>query len=66
MTHNFPFASKLGTIVSSFSADAVDDDDTIDATNESLFFVSKGDGTHIFSTTLEAHNAAVNMYQRHK
>ncbi len=35
-------------------------------TNESLFFVSKGDGTHIFSTTLEAHNAAVNMYQRHK
>jgi UPF0755 protein len=29
-----------------------------------LYFVSKNDGTHYFSTTLEEHNAAVNKYQR--
>ena len=34
--------------------------------SDTLFFVAKGDGTHIFSGNLEAHNAAVQMYQRHK
>jgi UPF0755 protein len=33
---------------------------------EAIFFVAKGDGTHVFSATLDAHNAAVEMYQRHK
>ena len=28
-----------------------------------LYFVAKGDGSHQFSTTLEAHNAAVRKYQ---
>ncbi len=28
-----------------------------------LFFVSRGDGTHVFSETLEQHNAAVRRYQ---
>ena len=32
----------------------------------SLFFVSKGDGSHVFSETLQQHNAAVNKYQRKK
>ncbi|MDD5227576.1 MAG: endolytic transglycosylase MltG [Methylococcales bacterium] len=35
-------------------------------TSDTLFFVAKGDGTHVFSTTLDAHNAAVEIYQRHK
>lgn len=34
--------------------------------SEALYFVAKGDGTHIFSATLEEHNAAVEIYQRHK
>lgn len=34
--------------------------------SEALYFVAKGDGTHVFSATLEQHNAAVEMYQRHK
>jgi UPF0755 protein len=35
-------------------------------TSEALYFVAKGDGTHVFSATLEAHNVAVETYQRHK
>lgn len=31
-----------------------------------LYFVSRNDGTHVFSTTLEEHNRAVNIYQRKK
>ena len=33
------------------------------AKTKALYFVSKGDGTHHFSETLEEHNAAVNRYQ---
>lgn len=29
-----------------------------------LYFVSRNDGTHVFSSTLEEHNRAVNKYQR--
>ncbi|MDD5410466.1 MAG: endolytic transglycosylase MltG [Methylobacter sp.] len=32
----------------------------------SLYFVSRGDGTHVFSATLEDHNAAVDTFQRKK
>ncbi len=35
------------------------------ADGSSLFFVAKGDGSHQFSTTLEAHNQAVLQYQRY-
>lgn len=35
-------------------------------TGEALYFVAKGDGTHVFSATIDAHNAAVEQYQRHK
>jgi len=34
------------------------------AKTDALYFVSRGDGTHVFSSTLEAHNRAVNRYQR--
>lgn len=34
------------------------------AKTEALYFVSRGDGTHVFSNSLEAHNQAVNRYQR--
>ncbi len=33
------------------------------ARTDALYFVSKGDGTHHFSATLEEHNAAVRRYQ---
>ena len=33
------------------------------AETRALYFVSKGDGTHHFSETLEEHNAAVRRYQ---
>ncbi|HEX4872742.1 MAG TPA: endolytic transglycosylase MltG [Nevskiaceae bacterium] len=33
------------------------------ADGESLYFVSRGDGSHVFSATLEEHNAAVRRYQ---
>ena len=33
---------------------------------DALYFVSRGDGTHHFSATLEEHNAAVNRYQLNK
>ncbi|HBW84867.1 MAG: aminodeoxychorismate lyase [Gammaproteobacteria bacterium] len=31
---------------------------------DSLYFVSRGDGTHYFSVSLDEHNAAVNRFQR--
>ena len=34
------------------------------ADSKALYFVARGDGTSEFSATLEAHNAAVNRYQR--
>ena len=34
------------------------------ARTDALYFVARGDGTHEFSATLEAHNRAVNKYQR--
>ena len=34
------------------------------AHTDALYFVARGDGSHVFSSTLEAHNRAVNRYQR--
>ncbi len=34
--------------------------------SQSLYFVARGDGTHVFSDTLDAHNAAVTTYQKGK
>jgi UPF0755 protein len=34
------------------------------AQTDALYFVARGNGTHVFSSTLEAHNRAVNRYQR--
>jgi len=34
------------------------------AKTDALYFVARGDGTHIFSSNLDAHNRAVNRYQR--
>lgn len=34
------------------------------AHGDALYFVAKGDGSHVFSETLEAHNRAVNRFQR--
>jgi UPF0755 protein len=31
---------------------------------KSLYFVSRGDGSHVFSATLREHNNAVNKFQR--
>jgi len=31
-----------------------------------LYFVSKGDGSHVFATSLEEHNRNVDVYQRHR
>ena len=31
---------------------------------ESMYFVARGDGSHIFSSTLRDHNRAVNIFQR--
>jgi len=36
------------------------------AQGSSLYFVAKGDGTHIFSDTLEEHNRAVRDYQKRR
>lgn len=36
------------------------------ATSDALYFVSRGDGSSQFSATLDAHNRAVNQYQRGK
>jgi UPF0755 protein len=33
---------------------------------DAIFFVSRGDGTHVFSATLEEHNRAVDQYQRRR
>jgi UPF0755 protein len=35
------------------------------AEGNSLYFVAKGDGTHVFSSTLTDHERAVDQYQRH-
>ncbi len=34
------------------------------ASTHALYFVARGDGTHVFSRTLDAHNRAVDRYQR--
>jgi UPF0755 protein len=34
------------------------------APSKALYFVARGDGSSEFSATLEAHNRAVNKYQR--
>lgn len=34
------------------------------APGDALYFVSRGDGSHVFSDTLSEHNRAVNKYQR--
>jgi UPF0755 protein len=34
------------------------------AQSNALYFVARGDGTHVFSNNLEAHNQAVHRYQR--
>jgi UPF0755 protein len=33
---------------------------------DSLYFVAKGDGTHVFSSTLQEHNRAVEQFQKQK
>ncbi len=34
------------------------------AKTDALYFVARGDGTHVFSSNLQAHNRAVNRYQK--
>ncbi|MDO9424515.1 MAG: endolytic transglycosylase MltG [Methylobacter sp.] len=36
------------------------------AKGDSLYFVARGDGTHVFSATLKDHNSAVDKFQRNK
>jgi UPF0755 protein len=36
------------------------------APGDALYFVARGDGTHVFSATLEAHERAVDRYQRRR
>ncbi len=36
------------------------------AEGNSLYFVAKGDGTHVFSSTLDEHERAVDKFQRHR
>jgi UPF0755 protein len=36
------------------------------AAGDALYFVARGDGSHEFSPTLDAHNRAVQKYQLHK
>jgi UPF0755 protein len=36
------------------------------ASTDALYFVARGDGTHVFSSNLAAHNRAVNQYQRRR
>lgn len=36
------------------------------ATTDALYFVSRGDSSHIFSATFEEHERQVNRYQRHR
>ncbi|HET6545526.1 MAG TPA: endolytic transglycosylase MltG [Rhodanobacteraceae bacterium] len=36
------------------------------APGNALYFVARGDGSHEFSATLEAHNRAVDKFQRHR
>ncbi len=36
------------------------------ADSKALYFVARGDGTHVFSSTLEEHNRAVNRFQRNQ
>jgi len=36
------------------------------AQTRALYFVSRNDGTHVFSSNLDAHNRAVNRYQRNQ
>ncbi|MGZ8218245.1 endolytic transglycosylase MltG [Methylomagnum sp.] len=31
----------------------------------SLYFVSRGNGSHVFSATLDEHQRAVDQYQKH-
>ncbi len=33
---------------------------------DKLYFVARGDGSHVFSSTLTAHHSAVNTFQRHR
>jgi UPF0755 protein len=36
------------------------------AAGESLYFVARGDGTHVFSNTLDDHQRAVEQFQKHR
>lgn len=36
------------------------------APGDTLYFVARGDGSHVFSSTLDAHNRAVDCYQRNR